>query len=486
MRLNTASIVTRSRSYLGSFPRPVWLLMIATFVESMGRFMVVPYLSLYMRDAGVSLGVLGMVLGAAPVANIVFGAWGGQLSDRWGRKPVQIVGVGLSGLAMFGFAFTGANPVVLAILNFFNGMTRTFYRPATNAALADHCPPDRRSEAFALNRIALNAAFGLGPILGVAIFQIAPKAGFILGGILNLAVGIYLALVVPESAPARTGRNAAGPAPQRITAPLQALSRLIGSRKASVTSFMGAPVHPGLPGPPSQASSPDQTTSDNQTSQANRPDHAKQLDHDTRPDRAAGNPGSLAAWKEITRDSGFWIWTAGMTLNWGAYDLIQSFLPLHLRAQGIPLWTYGSILATNALICVACQLPVSRLLRTAPIAPAAGWSKLAFMTGFLGFAFLRSPVLLTAAMLVLSLGEVWGSAVQVRFIPEHARPNLLGRYMGLSMVSELGRAIVAPTAGFIMAATGGQAVFVMAAGLSIAGGLLLYLAGHAQDRRHPA
>jgi MFS family permease len=398
-----SSIATRMRSYLNSFPRPVWLLMVATFVESTGRFMVVPYLSLYMRDAGVSLGTLGLVLGAAPIANVIFGAWGGHLSDRWGRKPVQVLGVALSGVAMFGFAFTGARPVVLAFLNFMNGMTRTFYRPATSAALADLCPPHKRSEAFALNRIAINAAFGLGPVLGVVIFQAAPKAGFIIGGLLNLAVGLYIALVIPESAP------------------LKAKTR--------------------------------------------------------------GNPSEPGSWAEIARDGGFWVWTAGMTLVWGAYDLIQSFLPLHLRDNGIPLWTYGAMLTINAFICVTAQLPASRALRVAPIAPSAAWSKLAFATGFLGFAFLRHPAALIPAMIILSFGEVWGSAVQARYIPEHARPSLMGRYMGLSTVSELGRAAAAPVAGFMMGAAGGEAVFIMAAVLAMAGGALLYLSGKAQDQR---
>ncbi len=84
-------------------------------------------------------------------------------------------------------------------------------------------------------------------------------------------------------------------------------------------------------------------------------------------------------------------------------------------------------------------------------------------------------------MLVLSLGEVWGSAVQVRYIPEHARPALLGRYMGLSMVSELGRGIAAPAAGFLKGAAGGEAVFLMAAAFSLGGGVLLYVSGKAQD-----
>jgi len=401
------TLPARVAAYVQSFPRPVWLLVAATAVESTGRFMVVPYLSLYMNKSGVSLGALGLVLGAAPFASVIFGAWGGHLADRWGRKPVQILGVATSGMALFGFAFAGTNVYVLALLNFLNGMTRTFYRPATNAALADLCPAERRSEAYALNRIALNAAFAWGPLIGVAIFMTAPKAGFVVAGTLNLLVGVFIALAIPESS---AGRK--------------------------------------------------------------RPEVA-----------AAGSvPRQVSAWREISHDGVFWLWTAGMTLVWGAYDLIQSFLPLHFNATGVPLWVYGSALTTNALVCVLAQLPASRLLRVARIGPSAGASKLAFAVGFLGFAVFRSPAAIVAAMLVLSLGEVWGSAVQTRFVPEHVDPRLMGRYLGLSVVSELGRAFVAPAAGFLMAAAGGTPVFLGAAGLSVAGGALLFAAGSKHDR----
>jgi MFS family permease len=171
-----------------------------------------------------------------------------------------------------------------------------------------------------------------------------------------------------------------------------------------------------------------------------------------------------------------------MTLTWGAYSMISSFLPLHLGARGIPLVVYGSVLTTNALVCVFAQLPMSRRLRVSRIGPSAGLSKLAFAAGFLGFAFLRSPAAIIAAMLTLSLGEVWGSAVQTRFVPEHVEPRFLGRYLGLTVVSELGQAFFAPLAGFLMQATGGEAVFIGAAVLSLAGGAFLYLAGSAQDR----
>lgn len=200
-RPSAFSLPARGKAYLGSFPRSVWYLIAAIFVESCGRFMVAPSLSLYMRDVGLSLGTLGLVLGAAPAANVVSGP-GGQLSDRWSRKPIQVLGVAAGGRSTFGFAFAGLRPLLLAVLHIMNGMTGIFCRPTTSTALSDHCPPERRSEAFALNCIVLNAVFGLGPVAGVALFRASPRTDFIPGRLPNLAVDLYIALVVPESAPA--------------------------------------------------------------------------------------------------------------------------------------------------------------------------------------------------------------------------------------------------------------------------------------------
>jgi MFS family permease len=409
----------RGRSYLLGFPKPARLLLVATLVESTGRFMVVPYLSLHLRAEGVGLGTLGLVLGASPVAAVIFGAWGGALADKWGRKPVQALGVWLSGGALIGFAFAGARPWLLALLNFLNGMTRTFYRPATSAALADFCPAERRAEAFALNRVALNAAFGWGPLLGVAAFAWSPRIGFLIGGCLNLAVGLFIVAAVPESLKR----------PRREPVPGQAAAAAAARRDR----------------------------------------------------RAEARAASRREWRTVLGDRIFWVWILGMTAVVGAYDLIQTFLPLHLADRGVPLWVYGALLSVNALVCVFGQLPVSRLLRRAPIGPIAGLSKIGYALGFLGFVAGRSPAALIAAMLVLSTGEIIGAAVQTRFLPERAPSGLLGRYHGVQTVTELGRSFVAPLAGLAMARWGGGVVFVGAALLSLAGGLALATAGKSHD-----
>ncbi|MGE5590587.1 MAG: MDR family MFS transporter [Bacillota bacterium] len=189
--------------YVNRFDRVVWLLVGAVFIESMGRFLVDPYLTLFLVDRGVPLGSVGVVLAAAPLASVLLGLIGGSLSDRWGRRPVQVVGVVTSGLALIGFGFVGNSIVALTLLNFANGMSRSLYRPAVLASLVDVSPGEMRSEVFGLRRVALNVGAAIGPVIGLVLYHWIPSLGFWIAGGANIAVGLYLAVAVPETHPAR-------------------------------------------------------------------------------------------------------------------------------------------------------------------------------------------------------------------------------------------------------------------------------------------
>ncbi|MFN3410573.1 MAG: MFS transporter [Exilispira sp.] len=186
--------------YLSSFNKTVWLLVFATFMESFGRFLVIPYLSIYLSRKGVSLPSIGAVIGMGPLAAVIFSIIGGHLSDAFGRKPVQIIGVLLSGISFLGFAISGLNLILLAFFNFFTTMTRTFYRPAVNAAIADITPPEKRSEALSLSRVSINLAYGLAPIVGVYLASREKPVAFIIGAIISFLVALFIAITVPETA----------------------------------------------------------------------------------------------------------------------------------------------------------------------------------------------------------------------------------------------------------------------------------------------
>src|ERR1700761_9556036 len=87
----------------------------------------------------------------------------GNLSDRFGRRPVLILSLLMLGLD---YAITGLSPTIgwLFLGRTLSGMAGASYS-TVNAYIADVSPPEKRAANFGL----VGAAFGLGFILGPAL-----------------------------------------------------------------------------------------------------------------------------------------------------------------------------------------------------------------------------------------------------------------------------------------------------------------------------
>lgn len=199
-------VLSRLLRYYRRFHSVVWLLVAGEALEALGRFMVQPFIALYLYRQGTDLGVIGLVLAAGPAANLVIGMAGGSLVDGWGRRPVLILGTLGGGLALMGFGLVSALPA-LAALHFVNTAFRSLYRPANFAAMADVTAPALRMEALGLRRVGLNIGAAVGPAIGAWFFSYAPRAGFLVAGAISLVLGMLFLLTVPETMPAgQSGR----------------------------------------------------------------------------------------------------------------------------------------------------------------------------------------------------------------------------------------------------------------------------------------
>lgn len=98
-----------------------------------------------------------------------------------------------------------------------------------------------------------------------------------------------------------------------------------------------------------------------------------------------------------------------------------------------------------------------------------------YITGFLLFGYSNLTIFIMLGMFTLSIGEISHTSVNVRFIPEIAPKGLLGRYLGLSGIQELGPFIFNLFGGLIINKYGGKLLFSIAALASLIAGILKYI-----------
>ncbi|WP_165703380.1 MFS transporter [Mycobacteroides abscessus] len=151
-----------------SFDRPSQILMVNQFAINVGFYMLMPYLAGYLAGPlGLAAWMVGLVLGVRNFSQQGMFLVGGALADRFGYKPLIVVGCFLrtAGFAML--AFVGTLPAVL-IASAATGFAGALFNPAVRAYLAADSG-ERRVEAFAVFNVFYQAGILFGPIVGLAL-----------------------------------------------------------------------------------------------------------------------------------------------------------------------------------------------------------------------------------------------------------------------------------------------------------------------------
>jgi MFS transporter, DHA1 family, tetracycline resistance protein len=128
----------------------------------------------------------------------------GNLSDRYGRRPVLLFAVGALGIdyIVMGFAPTLA---WLFLGRTIAGIAGASFTPAY-AYVADVSPPDKRAQSFGLISAAFGVGFILGPALGGLLGQLGTRTPFFAAAALSLVNLVYGTFVLPESLPPEARR----------------------------------------------------------------------------------------------------------------------------------------------------------------------------------------------------------------------------------------------------------------------------------------
>ena len=121
----------------------------------------------------------------------------GNLSDRFGRRPVLIASMLSFGLD-YGLMAWAPTLAWLFLGRAIAGAAGAVYGPASSV-LADVTPPEKRSGVFGYIGAAFGIGFIIGPALGGLIADLGPRAPFVAAALLALANATVMALAMPET-----------------------------------------------------------------------------------------------------------------------------------------------------------------------------------------------------------------------------------------------------------------------------------------------
>lgn len=210
------------------------LLILALSVGLMmvGYGIVAPVFARRFDDLGAGVGALSLLMAAAAAGQFLFAPLMGALADRFGRRPLILVGLAAIVVANTIYLFIDTTASYIAV-RFVLGALSAGILPAALGTVADLVPEERRAQSVGMVMGSYGVGFVVGPTIGGVLFDAwgfaAPFAASAVLGVITL---VLAATRLPETrrpAPAHAQATALPRVPwhQALPRPLALLGTLL-------------------------------------------------------------------------------------------------------------------------------------------------------------------------------------------------------------------------------------------------------------------
>ena len=194
---NTASIAAKAPSR-----HAIYFVLITVLLDMIGFGLIIPVLPILIETVGhMTLAEASLVGGwmffAYSAAQFVFGPLMGNLSDRFGRRPLLLLAI--LGL-LLDYILQAWAPTLtwLYVGRAISGVCGASWIIA-NAYIADITTPEDRAKYYGMMGAAFGLGFVLGPALGGLLGEYGPRVPFIAAAIIAGVNLVYGYFVLPET-----------------------------------------------------------------------------------------------------------------------------------------------------------------------------------------------------------------------------------------------------------------------------------------------
>jgi DHA1 family tetracycline resistance protein-like MFS transporter len=192
-------------------PKSALLFILVTIcLDSIGLGIIIPsFPTLVSETAHVPISqasqYFGWVMGAYAFMQFIFSPLIGNLSDRFGRRPIlliSVLGMSLDYMVMY-FA---PDLWWLVIGRAVSGIFGASFTSAS-AYIADISTPDKRAQNFGMIGAAFGIGFVIGPAIGGLLSDFGARTPFLVAAFFSMANFIYGFIVLKESLPVENRRT---------------------------------------------------------------------------------------------------------------------------------------------------------------------------------------------------------------------------------------------------------------------------------------
>ena len=196
-----------------------------------------------------SIFLVTVLLAFSAIARLVASPITGFMTDRWGRRPLLIIGAGIRGVTGI-LSYFATSYMEFFVLEFIGGIGIAMWNTSANILIADVTEPHIRGRVVAMRGMSMRAGQVTGPLLGAliaAFFDI--RTIFLVNGVAKF-VTLFMALYLIKESRVEDEAGAARRPPLRLNLetlrPFLSRAFILVILATFAVSMMGQGVFSGL------------------------------------------------------------------------------------------------------------------------------------------------------------------------------------------------------------------------------------------------
>lgn len=173
------------------------ILLINLFIAFLGIGLVIPVLPTIMNELHLSGSVVGNLVAAFALAQLLVSPIAGRWADTFGRKKMIVIGLIIFSISELLFG-VGQTVEVLFISRLLGGISAAFIMPAVTAFIADITTMETRSKALGYMSASISTGFIIGPGIGGFLAEIGTRVPFFSAAVLAFVSAILSIITLKE------------------------------------------------------------------------------------------------------------------------------------------------------------------------------------------------------------------------------------------------------------------------------------------------